>query len=110
MKTFIYQRGRRAEPGCGCGREETVRGVELEHLLLPLEGLEGGELREAGEEAARHRVLVEEVARQAAPGGRHRVADQIARVLEQEARLTEKKRDDEWIEQRGDKASSPPDR
>ena len=87
VSAFIYQRGRRAEPGCGCGREETVRGVELEHLLLPLEGLEGRELRQAGEEAARHRVLVEEVARQAATGGRHGIADQIARVLKQESQL-----------------------
>ena len=82
MKTFIYQRGRRAEPCCGCGREETVRGVELEHLLLPLEGLEGGELRQPGEQAARHGVLVQQVARRLQPAAGHRVADQVARVLQ----------------------------
>ena len=63
-----------------------MRRVELEHLLLSLKGLEGGELRQSGEQAARHRVLVEQVAREAAPG--HGVADQVARILKEESHFT----------------------
>ena len=77
VRSLTYQRGRRAETGGGRRRQEIVRRVE--HLPLSVKGLEGGELRQAGEQAARHRVLVQQVAREAASGDG--IPDQVARIL-----------------------------